>query len=278
VKAAIEQIGPYRVEEKIGTGGMASVFRAVKVGIGGFEHNVAVKVLHPHLADDEEFVSMFHAEARLASRLSHPVLVPVNDLGVVEGTHYMAMDLLLGETLADLYERFRKKGKPFPRGHALYIMERALDGLHYAHELALEDGSPANIVHRDVSPRNIFITTSGAVRVVDFGIARSSGRSRQTRAGIVKGTVPYMAPEQARAQDLDRRADLFAAGVLLHHLLTRAIQRHSDGLWPAKRSPIPVSRISIWRCAPSSRGPWRRGPRIASIQPRICATGWKKRV
>ncbi len=228
MKAGVDQIGPYRIEEKIGHGGMADVFRAKRVGAEGFERPVALKVLHRKFCEDEEFVEMFRSEAMLAARLAHPVLVPVNDYDVVDGTHYMAMDLLEGETLSELYERFRKKGTDFPRGHALYILEKVLDGLHYAHELAMPDGSPANVVHRDVSPRNIFVTRSGAVRLVDFGIARSSGRVRQTQAGIVKGTIPYMAPEQARAEALDRRADVFAVGVLLHHLLTGEVPLKSE--------------------------------------------------
>ena len=219
MQGALQQIGPYRLEEKLASGGMAAVYRAVREGAGGFERPVAVKVLHPHLAPDPEYLEMFCAEARLASRLAHPVLVPVTDLGEVEGTHYMVMDLLEGETLADLYDRFRRNKKPFPRGHALWIMARVLDGLHYAHELKGAQGEPMNVVHRDLSPRNIFVTRSGGVRLVDFGIARSTTREGQTQAGVVKGTVPYMAPEQARGQAPDRRADIFAAGVLLHHLI-----------------------------------------------------------
>ena len=220
MKGSISQIGPYRIGDKIGSGGMATVYRAVRSGVEGFERAVAVKVLHPHLASDSEYVEMFRAEARLAARLAHPVLVPVTDLGVADGTHYMAMDVLEGQTLADVYQHFHKKKKAFPRGHALWIIARVLDGLHYAHELCTEEGAAMGVVHRDVSPRNIFVSRSGAVRLVDFGIARHTSRKGQTQIGVVKGTVPYMAPEQARGEPLDRRADLFAVGVLLHQLLT----------------------------------------------------------
>jgi len=220
VRASISQIGPYRIEEKIGSGGMAAVYRAVREGIEGFERTVALKVLHPHLSGDEEYVEMFHAEARLASQLLHGALVPVNDLGVVEGTHFMAMDLLEGITLAELFRRFHKKKMAFPRGHGLFVLAEALDGLHYAHDLTGENGEPCNVVHRDLSPRNIVITRSGSVRLLDFGIARSTARRGQTQVGVIKGTVPYMAPEQARGEQLDRTADIFAAGVILHQLLT----------------------------------------------------------
>jgi serine/threonine protein kinase len=223
MKGSISQIGPYRIEEKLGSGGMATVYRGVREGIGAFERAVAVKVLHAELVGDAEHVEMFQAEARLASRLAHPVLVPVTDLGEAEGIHYMAMDLLTGETLADLRDAFAARKQSMPIGHALWIISQVLDGLHYAHELVGEDGTPAGVVHRDVSPRNIFVTRSGQVRLVDFGIARSTIRQQHTQAGIVKGTVPYMAPEQALAQPLDRRADVFAVGVILHELLTGEI-------------------------------------------------------
>ena len=220
MKGSVSQIGPYRIEEKIGTGGMGSIYRGVREGAAGFQRPVAIKILHPHLSSSEEYVRMFHAEARLAARLAHPVLVPVRDLGALEGTHFMVMDLLEGETLADLRMRYLKKKKELPRGHVLHILAQVLDGLHYAHELNDDDGKPLGVVHRDVSPRNIFVTGSGAVRLVDFGIARSSVDGHGTQAGVVKGTVPYMPPEQALGQPLDRRADIFAVGVLLHELLT----------------------------------------------------------
>ncbi len=219
MKSALSQLGPYRVEERIGTGGMATVYRAA-TGPEGAEARLALKVLHPELSDEPEHVEMFVAEGELAKLMIHPVLVPVWDTGIVDGTYYMAMDLLEGLTLSDLRRHYRSKQQPVPRGHALWIMAQVLDGLHFAHNLTHTDGTFANVVHRDVSPRNIFITTSGQVRLMDFGIARSVVRKGQTQAGVVKGTVPYMAPEQARAEEVDCRADVFAAGMLLHELLT----------------------------------------------------------
>ena len=219
VKASLSQIGRYRVEEKIGTGGMASVYRAVLEGAQGFERQVAIKVLHPHLADDKEYVEMFRKEAQIASRLEHPVLVPVSDLGCADGIHYMVMDYLEGETLSELNARYREMGKPFPRGHAIWIIAQILDGLHYAHELNEIDGEAMGIVHRDVSPRNIVVSRNGSVRLVDFGVARQANKGK-TRAGVVKGTIPYMPPEQARGDTPDRRADIFAAATILHELLT----------------------------------------------------------
>lgn len=220
VKGSIAEVGPYRIEEEIGRGGMATVYRGVRRSPHGHEQPVAVKVLDPELAADKHLVTSFHAEAELARRLGHRVLVPVLDHGTVEGVHYMAMDLLEGETLSTLRKRYSRRAKGFPLGHALYIMAEVLEGLHYAHELAGPDGKAERIVHRDVSPRNIIVTRTGAVRLLDFGIARFESRPTSTQVGIVKGTVPYMSPEQARAEPLDRRSDLFAAAMVLHELIT----------------------------------------------------------
>ena len=220
VKGPLSQIGPYRVEARIGSGGMATVYRAVREDHSASDRPVALKVLHPELCKSPEYTDMFHAEGELASRLSHPVLVSVTDRGVIDNTHYMAMDLLEGQTLAELYDHFRKKKRSFPVPHTLWILARVLDGLHFAHSLTLSDGQPCNVVHRDLSPRNIVLTRTGEVRLLDFGIARSEVRKGQTQIGIVKGTVPYMAPEQARGEALDRRCDVFGVGIVLHQLLT----------------------------------------------------------
>ncbi len=243
VKGPLSQIGRYRVEEVLGKGGMATVYRATLEGAEGFERAVALKVLHAHLADDPEFVRMFHEEARLASRLAHPALVPVRDLGLVEGTHFMVMDLLDGETLGAVHDRFRDKDLPFPRGHACFVMASVLDGLHYAHELLDEAGKSLGVVHRDVSPKNIFIGFGGAVRLVDFGIARTEPTKGQTRIGVVKGTLPYMAPEQARGAPVDRRADLFAAGVVLYELLTSKVPLDVDAT-DAQRRALAEGRVT----------------------------------
>ena len=243
MKGPLSQIGRYRVEEVLGKGGMATVYRAMLEGAEGFERPVALKVLHPHLADDPEFVRMFNEEARLASRLAHPALVPVRDLGVLDGTHFMVMDLLEGETLGAVHERFRDKDLPFPRGHACFVMAAVLDGLHYAHELLDEAGRPLAVVHRDVSPKNIFIGFGGAVRLVDFGIARTEPTKGLTRLGVVKGTLPYMAPEQARGAPVDRRADLFAAGVVLYELLTSKVPLDVDAT-DAQRRALAEGRLA----------------------------------
>lgn len=223
VKPALSQIGRYRIEEKIGTGGMATVYRGVLQGVDGFEREVAIKVLHAHLADESQYVAMFHDEARLASRLAHPVLVPVTDLGDANGIHYMVMDLLKGEDLAALHRHFSKKGKEFPLPHALWVAQHVLEGLSYAHELKTTKGKACGIIHRDVSPQNIFISRAGVVRLVDFGIAREQQGTGVTQAGIVKGTIPYMAPEQARGEAVDERIDVFAVGMVLFELITGRI-------------------------------------------------------
>ncbi|MEC8025646.1 MAG: protein kinase, partial [Myxococcota bacterium] len=147
MKSALSQLGPYRVEERIGTGGMATVYRAA-TGPEGAEARLALKVLHPELSDEPEHVEMFVAEGELAKLMVHPVLVPVWDTGIVDGTYYMAMDLLEGLTLSDLRRHYRSKQQPVPRGHALWIMAQVLDGLHFAHNLTHTDGTFANVVHR----------------------------------------------------------------------------------------------------------------------------------
>ena len=198
---------------------MATVYRGLRDEGHGVPVRVAVKVLHPHLADDPDYVRMFQEEAALGAQMDHPALVRVLDYGEADGVHYMVMDLLEGRTLGEIARQYERKGKAFPPGHALWITSQVLEGLHAAHQLRDPDGAPARVVHRDVSPSNILVTASGAVRVVDFGIARSAVSTRRTQFGVVKGTVPYMAPEQARGGTVDHRADIFAVGVLLYELL-----------------------------------------------------------
>ena len=222
---------------------MATVYRGILQGVDGFEREVAIKVLHPHLADEEQYVAMFHDEARLASRLAHPVLVPVTDLGEADGIHYMVMDLLKGENLGALYKHFTEKKKSFPVEYALWVIAHTLDGLAYAHELTNTKGDPCGIIHRDVSPQNIFISRAGGVRLVDFGIAREQAGAGMTQAGIVKGTVPYMAPEQARGEPVDQRIDIFAAGMVLYELITGRIPLEETEA-TAQREAIAEGRIT----------------------------------
>ncbi len=215
--------GRYEPLAKIAAGGMATVYLArASTGVG-FGKLVALKCVHPHMADQPEFVNMFLDEARIASRVDHPNVATVFDAGEDSGTRYLAMEYLHGEPMSSLIRAWDDAGgPPEPRfcELAARVIADAAMGLHAAHELRAADGSPLDLVHRDVSPQNLFITFDGSVKVVDFGIAKAAGRLQETTTGVVKGKVAYMSPEQLRALPLDRRADVWALGVTLWEALT----------------------------------------------------------
>jgi eukaryotic-like serine/threonine-protein kinase len=212
------QFGKYRLIASLGHGGMADVFLAVVRGPAGFNKLQVIKRLRPNLAEEPEFIDMFLDEARLAARLSHPNVVQTHEVGELGGSYFMAMEFLDGQPLSRVTRRAQKEGG-IPTHIWLQIVIDALAGLHYAHELKDYDGTPLQIVHRDASPHNIFVTYDGQAKVVDFGIAKAASRSSETRTGVLKGKVAYMAPEQARSGDIDRRADIFVCGVLMWELI-----------------------------------------------------------
>jgi len=205
--------GKYRLIAKLGHGGMAEVFLAVVTGPAGFNKLQVVKKLRHELTEDAEHLAMFLDEARLAARLNHRNVVQTSEVGEHAGTYYITMEYLEGAPLNKIMGRAR--ANPPRDGMLLQIVADALAGLHYAHELKNYDGTPLGIVHRDASPHNIFVCEDGTTKLVDFGIAKASTRSSETRMGVVKGKVTYMAPEQARCADLDRRADVFVLGIVL---------------------------------------------------------------
>jgi serine/threonine protein kinase len=213
------RLGSYVLRHRLAHGGMAEVYLAQKLGEEGFTKWVAIKVILGHLARDERFVRMFLAEARLAARIDHPNVCAVFDLGQSRGTYFLAMEYLHGQPLSSVMQRAASaRGVPVPL--AVRIVADAARGLHAAHELRREDGSLAEVIHRDVSPQNIFVLYSGAAKVVDFGIARSNEAvAERTATGELKGKISYMAPEQVRGGPLDRRADIWALGVVLWELL-----------------------------------------------------------
>lgn len=212
--------GRYILRQVIAEGGMAEIFLAELRGHSDFSKLIALKRMLPHLCKEEEFVTMFMDEARLASRLSHPNVVQIFDFGQEEGRYYIAMEYLAGETLASVMKHAFGSGRPLPIQVVLQIMAAASDGLHYAHTFT-ENGVPLQIVHRDISPSNIVVTYQGGVKVVDFGIARAVDRKQeQTQTGVVKGKYPYCSPEQLRSEALDARSDLFSLGIVFHELTT----------------------------------------------------------
>ncbi len=214
--------GKYQLIAELGHGGMADVFLAVQAGPVGsnFRKLSVIKRLRQNLVEEPEFVEMLIEEARIAARLNHPNVVQTNEVGQVGAQYFIAMEYLDGQPLHRIQHRTlqrTKEGKPAPlrQEHQMIIVMDALAGLHHAHDLADYDGSPLQIVHRDVTPQNIFVTYEGQVKVVDFGIAKAAGRASETRQGVVKGKVRYMAPEQAIGQSVDRRADVFSIGIML---------------------------------------------------------------
>lgn len=203
---------------ELGSGGMAEVFLAMRRGMGGFVKLVVVKRLRTN-AMEGDAVAMFHDEARISARLNHPNVVQTHEVGF-DGEHYrLEMEYLDGQPLHRIAHRAKRAGRGISHAVAVAVVQDVLAGLHYAHELQDYDGGALGIVHRDVSPQNIFVTYDGRVKLVDFGIAKASGQMAITQLGMVKGKIQYMAPEQATGQPVDARADVFATGVVLWQLL-----------------------------------------------------------
>ncbi len=209
---------------------MAQVWLARQSGMQGFEKLLVIKQVLPHLADTDEFITMFLDEARLAARLDHPNVVQVFDLGQEDDTLYIAMEYIHGEDLRRIDKASREKRRPIPVPLVCRIIADAAAGLHYAHALKDARGESLGIVHRDVSPQNILVTFDGGVKVVDFGIAKAANKANKTRSGVLKGKYAYMSPEQASGKEIDSRTDVFALGIMLHELLTgqRLFKRKSE--------------------------------------------------
>ncbi len=212
-------LGPYELTLRLATGGMAEVYLARRGGPHGFQKVVAVKRILPQLAQDADFVAMFIDEARVCARLAHPNIVQVFDFGEHDGELYMAMEYVDGTTAARLVRAAAAKGEEVPLEAALYIALSVLRGLDYAHNARDDEGKSLALVHRDVSPGNVLIDRSGAVKLTDFGIARAAEIERRTDAGQLKGKLGYMSPEQVVGKELDARSDLFTAAIVLAELV-----------------------------------------------------------
>ncbi len=226
----VRAYGKYSLVRKLAEGGMAEIFLAKQVGVEGFEKNVVIKRMLPHLSQVQDFVSMFLDEARLAASLSHPNIVQISDLGFADGCYYICMEYLPGEDFAAVLRVLRRRNSHVPLHITLRVIADAATGLHYAHEAVDQRGNPLNLVHRDVSPSNIFVTYEGQVKMLDFGIAKAESRVSTTSAGVVKGKYQYMSPEQGRGEAVDRRSDVFSMGVSLYEALTgvRPFARDTD--------------------------------------------------
>jgi eukaryotic-like serine/threonine-protein kinase len=232
-KPAVQTFGKYQILERIATGGMAEIYKARLEGIGGFQRTFAIKRILPHLSSNAEYVAMLVDEAKVAGLLSHANIVQILDLGQVEGVWYIAMEYVHGPDLGTVIERCRSKGIELPLPHTCFIAIELLKGLEYAHHRQIMRGGrqvPLNIIHRDVSPPNILLSTQGEVKLTDFGIARASHTALETQSGVIKGRYDYMSPEQAAgAKDLDQRSDLFSVGVVLYEMLTGTHPFRADG-------------------------------------------------
>ena len=207
-------LGKYRLIAEIGRGGMANVYLALSQGPAGVQKLIVVKERRSLPNEDQEFLTMFLDECRLAARLNHPNVVQTYEVGQEGDRFFIAMEYLEGQPLSRVRSRLGQSDA-FPLRHHVRVLSDALAGLHYAHELTDFDGTPLHVVHRDVTPQNIFVTYDGQVKLVDFGIAKANDSSSETRTGVLKGKVSYMSPEQARGEELDRRADVFSVGVML---------------------------------------------------------------
>jgi serine/threonine-protein kinase len=213
-----KQVGKYEILTRMSVGGMAELFLAFTTGPGGFRKFVALKQILPDVKT-EEFVRMFLDEARITAAFSHPNIGQVFDLGEEDGELYLAMEFLPGQNLEQIMTAASREGTPIPIGFAARAVRDVCLGLHYAHHFTSPSGKKVQVVHRDLTPRNVMVSYDGVVKVIDFGIAKARGRLNRTAVGMVKGTSGYMSPEQVRNQELDGRSDLFCAGVVLHELL-----------------------------------------------------------
>ena len=218
-KTTLERLGRYRLERLLGTGGMAEVYLARAEGHGGFEKQVVVKRIRPALLSNKKFVDMFLREAKILASLSHPNIVQTYELDREGDEYFLAMEYLDGMALSDLALRAWGHTRRLPIEAVLRIVSDALVGLDFAHNMS-ERGTSLGLVHRDVSPENLFVTRAGVIKVLDFGIAKQQALQTRSSNGELKGKVPYMSPEQLRGEPLDGRSDLFSVGVLLYWLLT----------------------------------------------------------
>lgn len=213
----MERFGKYQLVRRIGSGGMAEVFLARTTVAQGLNKQLVIKKIHPAFARSRQFMAMFVDEAKIALGLNHPNIVQVFDFGQVGDTFFLAMEYVEGMDVLRMLKEAAKQGKQVPFGLCAYIVQQVAKGLDYAHRKTDEFGEPLGIVHRDVSPQNVLVSWDGAVKIVDFGIARA--RDVHEEEGVIKGKFAYMSPEQARGEAVDRRSDVFAAGIVLFELV-----------------------------------------------------------
>ncbi|OGQ88482.1 MAG: hypothetical protein A2289_08895 [Deltaproteobacteria bacterium RIFOXYA12_FULL_58_15] len=199
---------------------MAEVFLARHSGVEGFEKEIVIKRIRPHLSATASFVNMFLGEAKLAAQLSHPNIVQIYDLGKIKDSYFIAMEYIAGRDLSAIIPKCKADNIPFPVEYCLKIASSVCEALYYAHTKTDAFGTPFHIVHRDVSPENIRVALTGTVKILDFGIAKAATQLHETKAGEIKGKLVYMSPEQVMGKDVDHRSDIFSLGVVMYEALT----------------------------------------------------------
>lgn len=214
------RFGKYTLIDRIAVGGMAEIFLARQAGPEGFEKNIVIKRIRPHLSKEPDFVRMFLNEAKLAAQLNHPNIVQIYELGKIGESYFIAMEYIFGRDMRRIIPKADALGIPFPMVYALKIASSVCEGLYFAHQRVDLYGQRLEIVHRDITPENIFVSFDGTVKVLDFGIAKAANQIEQTRVGEIKGKLSYLSPEQCAGKQLDNRSDLFSLGTVLYEWLT----------------------------------------------------------
>ncbi|MEI6971045.1 MAG: serine/threonine-protein kinase [bacterium] len=247
VETLIQTSTAYRMKRLVASGGMGAVYEAEQFGADGFVKSVAVKLLLPELSDDQEFVSMFMGEAKLAGCLVHQNIVQIYQLGKSDKRYFIAMEYIDGIDLEQFMECHAIQGKKVPVEIAVFIASRICRGLEYAHNRRDENGERLEVVHRDISPRNIMITSEGEVKIADFGVAKARRKVAESmQDSVMVGKIPYMSPEQASYKPTDPRSDIFSLGVVFYELLTgvRVFERASESaaIKEITTGPVPDPR------------------------------------
>jgi serine/threonine protein kinase len=232
----MDRIGPYLLHQKIARGGMAELFLADYVRRDGFKRRVAIKRILPHLAGNQNFIKMFTREARVAALLQHPNIVQIFDYGKIENVYFIAMEYIDGKDLGEILAAL-KQGLPIDK--AVFIISRICKGLDYSHTKRDDNtGEPFHIVHRDISPQNLLISYQGEVKISDFGISKARSEPSLTQAGVIKGKMAYLSPEQALGEPIDHRADIYALGLVFHETLTgKRVYRFSSDIEAIRTIP-----------------------------------------
>lgn len=253
-----KRFGRYVLLERLAVGGMAEVFLAKAGGAAGFERLIAIKRILPQMCEDQEFISMFIDEAKIAGRLTHASIAPILELGKVGSTYYIAMEFVWGRDVLQVINRFRRLRQKMPAPMAAFVAAKVCEGLDYAHNRKDENGNLIGLIHRDVSPQNILISYEGEVKIIDFGIAKAAARNTRTQAGVLKGKFGYMSPEQVAGAVIDGRSDVFALGTCLYEMLVAdrlflgdsdfaTLERVRNAAIPPLRERVPSVPVELER-------------------------------